>query len=325
MISSKINSLKDPNLESMDEGQLRQWFEARNTFLGIDDYNQDVGKGLELASKCNHPDARWLCSVIPDPNMSALEAYELLSHLAQSANDGGRTQTFAALVDPLPSPAFQHSSRYPLALAYSDFADSVDLIEAAEAYEPDALCQIAKFHGHYNWEKMELAARLGHFEAQYKVLKYRYKDWDPERYIKFDVLARKRIYDQSIVKLMYKCIREFQYGSYQHGAATFTIGKLVEDVFDLSCRDECLIYGDPLWWAFDNLQKDVNAASKAFAIAITLYRDQTRLTKDGIRMWSLIGKRLKVVKDIRIMISKMIWADRSNVSNVHIGKLNGGC
>ena len=308
----------------MDEGQLRQWFEARNTFLGIDGYKQDVGRGLELASKCNHPDARWLCSVITDPMMSALEVYELLSHLAQSANDGGRTQTFAALVDPLPSLFYDHLlCRYPLALAYSEFADSVDLIEAAEAYEPDALYRVAMFHGHYNWEQMELAARLGHLEAQYKVLKHRYKDWDPERYIGFDVLARKRIYDQSIVKFMYKCIREFQCGSYQHGAATFTIGKLVKDVFQLSCRGECRIYGDPLKWTFGELEKDVVGASRAFAIAITLYRDQTRLTKDGIQMWSLIGKRLKVVKDIRIMISKMIWSDRSNVSNVHIGKLNG--
>ena len=44
--------------------------------------------------------------------------------------------------------------------------------------------------------------------------------------------------------------------------------------------------------------------------AIAFYEAQTKATKDGIRAWTQVGIKLKVVKDVRKLIAKLIWDSR---------------
>lgn len=44
--------------------------------------------------------------------------------------------------------------------------------------------------------------------------------------------------------------------------------------------------------------------------AVAFYKLQIEAAKKAVVSWSLVGKRLGVVKDVRIMIGKLIWADR---------------
>ena len=41
--------------------------------------------------------------------------------------------------------------------------------------------------------------------------------------------------------------------------------------------------------------------------AITFYEAQIQATKDAMRAWTLVGIKLKVVKDVRKLIAKLIW------------------
>ena len=44
--------------------------------------------------------------------------------------------------------------------------------------------------------------------------------------------------------------------------------------------------------------------------AIAFYEAQTRATKDAMRAWTHVGIKLKVVKDVRKLIAKLIWDSR---------------
>jgi hypothetical protein len=44
--------------------------------------------------------------------------------------------------------------------------------------------------------------------------------------------------------------------------------------------------------------------------AIAFYEAQVRATKDAMRAWTLVGIKLKVVKDVRKLIVKLIWDSR---------------
>ena len=47
--------------------------------------------------------------------------------------------------------------------------------------------------------------------------------------------------------------------------------------------------------------------------AIAFYEAQIQATKDAIRAWTLVGIKLKVVKHVRKLISKLIWEAREEV------------
>jgi hypothetical protein len=47
-------------LSSEEMGQLVAWYKVRDTLLGRNCVEQDIRKALELASVCEHPNARWL-------------------------------------------------------------------------------------------------------------------------------------------------------------------------------------------------------------------------------------------------------------------------
>ena len=44
--------------------------------------------------------------------------------------------------------------------------------------------------------------------------------------------------------------------------------------------------------------------------AIAFYDAQIKATKDAMRAWTLVGIKLKVVKDVRKLIAKLIWDSR---------------
>jgi len=44
--------------------------------------------------------------------------------------------------------------------------------------------------------------------------------------------------------------------------------------------------------------------------AIAFYEAQIQATKDAMRAWTQVGMKLKVVKDVRKLIAKLIWDSR---------------
>jgi TPR repeat protein len=56
----------------------------------------------------------------------------------------------------------------------------------------------------------------------------------------------------------------------------------------------------------DNFDSLIGPAKQAIAF----YKEQIKATKDAMRAWTLVGTKLKVVKDVRKLIAKLIWDSR---------------
>ena len=136
------------------------------------------------------------------------------------------------------------------------------------------------------------------FKKEFKSAKYVY--YKPEALITLDKLARNGYNVSKIIKLMGTCIFLYMRNPLLYRRAVFTIGQLVHTRFK---------YRDKMCYGYF-IKSDL--VCERLAIAVILFRDQIELTENAIRAWLIIGRRLRVVKDIRIMISKMIWADRSD-------------
>jgi hypothetical protein len=57
---------------------------------------------------------------------------------------------------------------------------------------------------------------------------------------------------------------------------------------------------------------DFEAVSRSAEIAIDFYAFQLRSARAGVDAWSIMAKRLGVVKDMRLMIARLIWEGRSD-------------
>ena len=55
---------------------------------------------------------------------------------------------------------------------------------------------------------------------------------------------------------------------------------------------------------------DFESRIKLAKQAIAFYEAQIKATKDAMRAWTLVGIKLKVVKDVRKLIAKLIWDSR---------------
>jgi UDP-N-acetylenolpyruvoylglucosamine reductase len=59
-----------------------------------------------------------------------------------------------------------------------------------------------------------------------------------------------------------------------------------------------------------NDDRDFDYRSSPAKQAFAFYDAQIKATKDAMRAWTLVGIKLKVVKDVRKLIAKLIWDSR---------------
>ena len=57
----------------MDPPTQLEYYTVRDTFLGHNNVKQDVKRALELASTCQHPDAKWLLKVFAGKDVTTKE------------------------------------------------------------------------------------------------------------------------------------------------------------------------------------------------------------------------------------------------------------
>ena len=81
---------------SVDRPTQLQYYEVRDTLLGRNFVKQDVTRALELASTCQHPEARWLTEIFAEKDVRTKQdaRYVFLSQ----GNDDARALCFSALL-----------------------------------------------------------------------------------------------------------------------------------------------------------------------------------------------------------------------------------
>jgi hypothetical protein len=93
-----------------------------------------------------------------------------------------------------------------------------------------------------------------------------------------------------------KQVELFNYGS-GSAAVMFAIGQALQGHVNEDAR---------IIFSSDGFDSRIGPAKQA----ITFYEAQIQVTKDAMRAWTQVGIKLKVVKDVRNLIAKLIWDSR---------------
>jgi hypothetical protein len=300
----------------MDEGVLVRWFHARDVFLGLNHHNNVArpyaGRLLaeELVNEVE--EAAWLCSVISRDDTLELMRTGIHDKFVAEGSRRGHTYAYfclrgrvaAALVDlaRLGCPLAQGYC----ALYHNDiFADEFERVQFAVASalngEPHGLmaCGIMCFDkrlppaqaGSY----FGRAARLGFRAAMVPYAKCCFVYDSIERY---EWLARSIGPD----------VRD-------HRELWHLISPLIHDIFVTGLQSCRLLY--PISKALSKHGWKVGQVFGAhkidFDCVLSIYPTCTNQARSEIRAWCLVAKRNRIYKDVRVMISKMLWARRADV------------
>jgi hypothetical protein len=286
---------------------LLEWYKIRDLFFGNDFVSQNVPLALELASACKHPDARWLTEVCAGKDVTTKEDVKrVFSALGQ--NDA-RALCFAwvlgdrNMIAPL---------RCSAELGFG-FVQAV-LARLTRGEERFKFAQLAAAQGERdglfwlgwccrdgegcekNLEKAKenflLASELGDVSSMLE-LGLLLAGSDPQRWRWW---GRAAALGNSWNFLCYfdDQVELFNTGS-GSAAVMFAIGQALQGHVNEDART---IFNDA--YDFDSW---IGPAKQA----ISFYEAQIKATKDAMRAWTLVGIKLKVVKDVRKLIAKLIW------------------
>ncbi len=147
------------------------------------------------------------------------------------------------------------------------------------------------------WEQ---AAQLGDVASAFHVGDKKYGEHCPERYHWWGKAARGGYYNAPLELVASASGQVRQYDEFQNnGAVVFAIGQALKEHIHLGCRT---VFGRRIH------RDDFFEHAKR---AVELHRQWTADCKRAVRCWIWIARQRGVVRDIRIVISKSLWAERS--------------
>lgn len=320
--------------------RVRSWYDARNVFFGLNYELPDAVRGYDMATTCTHEDAVWLCSVVTRKDLEDAHHGYMLTALFENLDPPSlQSRLFAQVVFCEDENTITDAARSGHSFAQAFILELTDmngdifeddeiqwLFESAIALEPSSLYILAKICFLVEPELctfvLQLATKLGCVKAQYMLVEETYNECDPNAYtILHDCSTRGRKRHVTLVN-MFNCIDSYRCGDLQYGSATFEIGRLVRGKIG---PPPCLLYNISVLSITDRVYPDISylvrvsrirdcAIFETFHFAIALYEHHTQAALLAIHAWSIIAKRKNVVKDIRILIAKMIWNDRGNIN-----------
>ncbi len=317
--SSPWPNPNSPVLSMIDFGvplvELFKWLDVRDTFLGENNKKQDITAALALARDCKHPDAVWLASIFEGKDISTKQEAKKVLHLHQ--NDA-RALCFAwYLTEDRRSDLalLRRSSEMGNAFACSTLCGAVWRVDREEGFrmaqfsaaqhERDGFfCLGSCFRDGIFCEKNLskakeyhlIAAELGDVFAAADNGNLLDKS-DPARWLWFSRAALSDL-PGPFLDSFAKQVERFFSGS-GNATVVFLIGRALKRNIDM---EKTLLFG----FRYDDIDSIIGPANQA----ISFYDSQTESARVAVDTWSLVATRLHMIKDMRILIGKMIWEAR---------------
>jgi TPR repeat protein len=296
---------------------LLEWYKIRDTFFGQNRVSQNIPLALELATSCQHPDARWLTEACAGKDVNTVEdAERVFSALGQI---DARALCFLWMLgdqnDLLP---LRRSAELGFAFAQASLASKFGPWEGADGEirfrfarlsadqgERDGFSQLGFcFQNAEGCDKKDLdmakenflrASELGDVWAM-GYLGVLLDESDPQRW---RWLGRAAALGNNW-NFLFKFAKQVELFNSGSGSAPvmFAIGQALQGHVNEEART---IFND----SFDFVSR-IGPAKQATAF----YEAQIKATKDAMHAWTLVGIKLKVVKDVRKLIAKLIWDSR---------------
>jgi hypothetical protein len=289
---------------------LLEWYKIRDTCFGHNWVDRNIPLAIELASVCQHPDARWLTEACAGQDVTTKEdAKRVFSAVGQ--NDARALCFTWMLVGFGDLTNLRCSSELGFAFAQAWMAGRTRGEEkfkfaqlAAAQGERDGLYVLGCcFRDGEGCEKdldkakenFLCAIELGHVMGM-NYLGELLGESDPQRW---RLWGRAATHGASLwlVSNFSRQVELFNSGS---GSAVvmFAIGQALQG--HVNERARTIFNRD---YEFDSF---IGPAKQALAF----YEAQIKATKDAMHAWTLVGIKLNVVKDVRKLIAKLIWNAR---------------
>ncbi len=290
---------------------LKRWYQIRDMFLGYNHRKKDVEAALALASSCEHEDAVWLSKMFAGKTVRNDD--DVFAVFSEHPNDM-RALCFASLMKGRPwnMQGLRRSAESGYAFAQCRLGWEESGSEkflwanraASQGERGGFVC--LGFYYRYDDENLEkakeslrIAAELNHVTSMVD-LALLLPSSDPERFVWLG-RAAKSGEDGPFLELFPARVSRFlrKRGGPYIRSVIFVIGHALSKSFDLENRKI---------FSVDNCDFDqyVPAASEA----IRFFRAQSAAARRAADAWSIIGSRLHIIKDVRILIAKMVWEAR---------------
>jgi hypothetical protein len=306
--SQEMASSSSHNNNDIPLATLLEWYKIRDTLFGENFVFRNIPSALQLASSCQHPDARWLTEACAGKDVTTVQdAKRVFSSLGQ--NDA-RALCFAWLLDRRDLTLLRRSAELGFAFAQAWMAWKT------EGYESFELAQLAAAQGerdgffrlgvcfrdgkgcekdlHKAKENFLLASERGDVYSMER-LGHLLDESDPQRWHWW---GRAATFGRSMFLSNFSGQVEFFNSRSRRASVMFSIGKMLRGHVN---EERGTIFKDN--YEFDSR---IGPAKQAIAF----FELQIKATKDAMRAWTQVGIRWKVVKDVRTLIAKLIWDSR---------------
>jgi hypothetical protein len=287
---------------------------VKDTLLGCNKVARDVRKALEFAAICDYEEARWLSSLFDDRMVTtSAEAKQVFLALRNDA----RALCFAAfLVKPMDMEMVEKAARLGNALAQATMAKNCEVDnkwfwaeKSARHGERDGFFELGTcyMYGH-GCTKDEVKAKELYLHAAKLGLVIAMIDYawllersDPERCIWLAKVCSRGgnlLFFTDLIDQM----RNFNAGNGQ-ASVVFAMGRILRKQIKV---DKQMIFGKLEGTYLLGPTMDAVQFHDAICQA-------ARLAVDA---WSIIGARLRVVKDVRLIIARLVWNARDEAQYV---------
>lgn len=278
-------------LKGQEKKDAIEWFRAVCMFTGANGENTRRGRALSLAKVCNHPDAKWFVSCVN----SRGGVHALMNKVVFKENSNDEREQFF----------------YECEIGRDRTTLYGGLYHCSHDQEKVvAACLMRNPHGYeilaqdmYKDENDQVRAKIllkeaadyGHVSALiYYCAKYK----DDETDINIYLYQARLLYTSEFLSarvFFHEKTSMDNMNKYRAGYALSKIEPMPDNYHNKPRFKEPLVYGS-----------GVNAELRASAIEF--YKQKNKVTRDAVDAWSIIARRKRVVKDIRIMIAKMLWS-----------------
>jgi tetratricopeptide (TPR) repeat protein len=305
MTSNQTKKMKRGAVDG-DKAELIKWFDVLDK---LTDWRPlDIDSVLQMARECQHPDAQWLAALFPAGTHVTPEG---MREVMLQQGDDPRALYFASRLVRRDVGLLRRATEGGFARAQADLAaltentaEKLRLLEkASEQNDREGLFQLGELV--YRVDKdvdraIELywrAAELDQHDAQFEYGDMAFGERDWERFHWWSKAADGGVCEGTLCCHIADFLPCFERGECGRilGIAAPVIKKNLEewkegDLFLMLMTEDVLDIED-------------------LECVLELHAEMLRRARGAIDCWSMAGRRCGVVKDMRMMIAKMLWAE----------------
>jgi TPR repeat protein len=292
----------------MDQAELIKWWDLLDMWEKVDFATQ-----LQAARECRHPDAQWLASLFPDGVETPRDAYSVAREVILQQGDDPRALHLAwelgrvvpgseALLRRAGEMGYAPAQAAMSGLTFGDESfrwaegawsrgNRLGMFRLARCYIDGRGCAKDRDRG---VELCRAAAELGCAAAQYYYAYLAFGKFDWERFLWFGRAVSKGFFLSEFRDAVLALLPRFANGE---------LSRVLHIVAPLASGNRLLaqrrLYGK-------ELAEEQEAIKKLERVA-ELYAPMLDRARRAVACWCIVGRRIGMVKDIRVLIGKMAW------------------